>query len=117
MRPIRAPLKPSRLNSRRLFFLPARGTSAGKLAGSHAQFRPEEVHQQAVVEPAIPAALILAQHAHPAEADLLVAADSPLIGGRWIDGQPVVPALLAQEPGQQGHRLGAEALTLAAGAQ
>jgi hypothetical protein len=59
------------------------------------QFLAEQVHQQPVMELAVGPALVAAHHADRAEADLLIAPDRPLVGRRRVDGQPVVPSLLA----------------------
>ena len=80
----------------------SRSWRSGPLTRRPGQFRPQQVHQQAVVELPVRAALVLAQHPHPAEAHLLVAADGPVVGGRRVDGEPVVPALLAQDTGPAG---------------
>jgi methylmalonyl-CoA/ethylmalonyl-CoA epimerase len=78
------------------------------------QLAAEQVHQQAVVEGAVGAALVLAHDPDGAEAHLGVAADGRLVGGRRVDRDPVVAALLEQEPGQQPDRLGPGAPALEA---
>src|SRR5947208_5268502 len=75
-----------------------------------------QVHQQAIMKLAA-AALVLAHHADGLKAELLVAADRLLVSRRRIDGEPVVAALLEQEPGEQADRLRPSALTLPAAAQ
>jgi len=64
------------------------------------------------VEPAVAAARVLAHHADGLEASLLVAADRALVGCRWIDGDPVMTAVLEQVPGKQTDRLDPSALAL-----
>jgi hypothetical protein len=76
------------------------------------KFVAEEIHQQPVVELAVAAALILAHDADGPEAHLGVGADGPEVGRGRVDGDPVMIALLEQEPGQQPDRLGPGALAL-----
>ena len=66
------------------------------------------------MELAIAAALVLAHHADGLEASLRVAADRALVGCRWIDGDPVMTAVLEQVPGKQTDRLDPSALALKA---
>src|SRR5579863_3097241 len=89
---------------------PPLNLDAGQNSGK--QVVAEEFHQQAVMELAVGAALVLAHHADRAEADLRIAADRPLVGRRGVDGDPVVPAPAAQVPGEQADGLGADAAAL-----
>lgn len=99
--------------TRRLRFGPAvRPGSAGCRSAIPGQLVAEQVHQQAVMELAVAAPLVLAHDADGPEAHLGVAADGLDVGRRRVDGDPVMAALLEQELGQQPDRLGARALTL-----
>jgi len=69
------------------------------------QFVAEQIHQQPVMEAAIAAAFVLAHDPDGPEAHLGIAADRLMIGGCRIDRDPVMAALLEQEPGQQPDRL------------
>jgi catechol 2,3-dioxygenase-like lactoylglutathione lyase family enzyme len=90
--------------------------SPGDLPGRF-QLVAEQVHQQAVVEGAVGSALVLAHDPDGSEAHLGVTADGRLVGGRRVDRDPVVAALLEQEPGQQPDRLGPGAPALEAAAE
>jgi hypothetical protein len=62
------------------------------------------------VELAIAVALVLAHHADGLQASLLVAADRAPVGGRRVDSDPVMTAVLEQIPGKQTDRLDPSAL-------
>jgi hypothetical protein len=69
------------------------------------------------MESAIGASLVLAQHAYCLETNLVIAADRLLVGGRRVDADPVMAALVEQPPGEQADRLHASALALVTAAQ
>src|SRR6185295_5848862 len=77
-----------------------------------AQLAGEHVHQEPVVEFARGAALISTHHADGPEAHLLVGPDGACVGGRGIDRQSVVAALVEQPPRDRPNGIGAEAATL-----
>src|SRR6266700_4626118 len=64
------------------------------------------------MEMAVAAALVLAHDADRAEAHLGVTADCLVVGGRRVDRDPVMTALVEQVPGQQRNSLAARALAL-----
>ncbi len=66
---------------------------------------------------AVGAAFVLAHDADGAESDLPIGADRPLVGGRRVDRQAVMPALLEQVAGDRPDRVRAEALSLRDGGQ
>jgi hypothetical protein len=73
----------------------------GRLLPAFGQFAAEQVHQQAIVEMAVAAALVLAHDAGRAEARRGVAADGLLVSGCRVNRDPVMTALAEQEPGEQ----------------
>src|SRR5258708_11161295 len=69
------------------------------------------------MEMAVAAALVLAHDADRAEAHLGIAADCLVVGGRRVDRDPVMAALVEQVPGQQPDGLAARAPSLVAAAE
>src|SRR5258708_4254822 len=69
------------------------------------------------MEMAVAAALVLAHDADRAEAHLAIAADGLVVGGRRVDRDPVMTALVEQVPGQQRNSLAACALALETAAE
>src|SRR5258708_12031995 len=69
------------------------------------------------MEMAVAAALVLAHDADRAEAHLAIAADCLVVGGRRVDRDPVMTALVEQVPGQQPNSLAACALALETAAE
>src|SRR5258708_29070328 len=69
------------------------------------------------MEMAVARALVLAHDADGAEGDPGVDADCLLVGGRRVDRDPVMTALLEQVPGQQRNSLAACALALETAAE
>ena len=63
------------------------------------QFVAEQVYQEAVVELAVGAALVLAHDPDRPEAHLGIAADGPFVVGRRVSRAPVVAAFGEQVPG------------------
>src|ERR1022692_3512325 len=66
------------------------------------EFAGEQVHQQPVVRAAVPAALVVAHHAHRAEPEAPVEADRGLVVRGRVDGEAVVAVHLQQMAGQGG---------------
>src|SRR6266581_646755 len=89
----------------------------GRLLPAFGQFSTEQVHEQAIVEMAVAAALVLAHDADRAEAHRGVAADGLSVGGRRVNRDPVMTALVEQEPGEQPDSLAARALALETAAE
>src|SRR6266536_1670428 len=89
----------------------------GRLLPAFGQFATEQVHEQAIVEMAVAAALVLAHDADRAEAHRGVAADGLSVGGRRVNRDPVMTALVEQEPGEQPDSLAARALALETAAE
>src|SRR5262245_28139367 len=80
------------------------------------QLLAEQVHEQAVMEAPVAAALVLPHHSDGPEANPGVAADRPVVRGRRVDGNAVVTALLEQESSEQRDGLAPAALALEAAA-
>ena len=72
----------------------------------------EQLHQQPVVPRAVGGSLVLPHDADAHEPDRLVAADRPLVGGRRVDRQAMVAAVLDQMAHEHADGLAAEAASL-----
>src|SRR5918998_735574 len=75
---------------------------------SWAQLFSDHVHEQPVVPNAVRVALVIAHDPDPAEAHLLVGADSGRVVDRRVDGEAVMAVLLEEVAGEQADRFGSQ---------
>jgi hypothetical protein len=70
----------------------------------------KEVHEQAIVEPAVRSELVAPHHTDRLEAHLLVRAYGSDIVGGWVDHKPVVTKVINEVAGERTDRIRAETL-------